>query len=523
MSLRENIDRLVRYCGQYQAHGFMMDERNTDMGFNVELPEEREIRDRIGELRVILFTGEAGDGKSRIIRNLKGLLSENHFTDPCMDFSALAEEEKKALIKTLRQTVDGVREEKLVICANVGVFTQAVLRYDMSLMKELTGGRRDVHNCNFEKRNLAEDEEVFGEIVRVFLTGGKGIDECLSCTEEACPCREDCQYRVNIEKLLSESGTGALRTICDTIYLTGGHITFRELLSMLSYTVTFGQDCRERQKYVEAGGSLEKVAYYNIFEKSGDMLLSKVSKMDPALKKGKHPPDVCTGEQYVPYRRKRFFDAGQDRYTMLNVDYLTEFVDVLEYMDKAPYNYDVVRDRHPVLVRLKKGINKMSSQGRSDAGLVVTDTPLILGSKIRLEFQVMQNVGMVWHRYDVGAAKGSISASRRWNKFYLSYVGRREEGKGRKLISLLIDYQQFRYLMMCSDDFFMNRSELTVEEYAVNTFYRKILREREQAYDAVLIRFDDREDCCDFSLTVHDSEDIFSDANDQTILIRRES
>ncbi|MDE7222552.1 MAG: hypothetical protein K2O34_02070 [Acetatifactor sp.] len=63
MTLQDKVGILVRYCGQYQSHGFMMDERNTDVQFNIELPEEKFIRKNIKELKVILLTGEAGDGK----------------------------------------------------------------------------------------------------------------------------------------------------------------------------------------------------------------------------------------------------------------------------------------------------------------------------------------------------------------------------------------------------------------------------------------------------------------------------
>ena len=89
--LKENIDRIVRYCRQYQAHGYMMDERNLNDRFNVELPEERFIRVNIEKLRLILFTGEAGDGKTRIMRNLKEVLAKHQFGDLCVDFSALTE------------------------------------------------------------------------------------------------------------------------------------------------------------------------------------------------------------------------------------------------------------------------------------------------------------------------------------------------------------------------------------------------------------------------------------------------
>ena len=77
--------------------------------------------------------------------------------------------------------------------------------------------------------------------------------------------------------------------------------------------------------------------------------------------------------------------------------------------------------------------------------------------------------------------------------------------------------------MACSEDYYMNRNELTVEEYAVNTFYRKILQKKEQAYDSIVIRFNDKTDqLCDFSLTVHESEDFFTGEKNRSVRIRRE-
>ena len=126
---------------------------------------------------------------------------------------------------------------------------------------------------------------------------------------------------------------------------------------------------------------------------------------------------------------------------------------------------------------------------------------------------------MIWHRYDIQPGKKNERSSRLWNKFYLSYVSK----KDRKLISLLMDYRQFRYLMLCNDDYFLNRNELTMEEYAVNTFYRKILQERGEAYESVIVRFEDNtREQCDFSLLVHESDDIFSDEKSRSIRIRRE-
>lgn len=520
MTLQENVAKLVRYCAQYQSHGFMMDERNTDDGFNVELREEEQIRARIGNLRVILLTGEAGDGKSRIMRNVEQLLQEYHFSEPCMDFSALTEEEKRELIERLRGVLEGTcGDDKLMISANVGVFTQAVIRYDFSLMEKLTQEREDVYICNFENRNLSEDGQVFERIVRSFLTERGDTAECLSCTDTTCPCYGACYYRTNIEKLLSEPGLAAVRSICNAIYYIGGHVTFRELLSLLSYMVTFGQNCQERKKYLEQGGMGEKLLYYNVFEANADALLHKVSRMDPALKRGAYPEEVSTKEEYISYRRQQFFEEGVDQYAMLNVDYLVEFHQVLQYMNRPPYHYDTVKDKNPILQQLKRGINKLSSGGRSDAGLVITDTPFILGNRIRTEFLGLQDSDMIWHRYEMPMVRDKLEAPRLWNKFYLSFRVKTGE---KKLISLLIDYRQFCYLMLCSEDYFMNKNESTVEEYAVNAFYRKILQETREAYDSIIIRFDEKtENMCDFSLTVHESEDFWTGETERTVLIKR--
>ena len=169
---------------------------------------------------------------------------------------------------------------------------------------------------------------------------------------------------------------------------------------------------------------------------------------------------------------------------------------------------------------LKRGINKMSSQGRSDTGLVVMDTPPIFDGRIRMEFLGLTDVALIWNRYDLRAGRAS-DESRLWNRFCLSYMVNTKEKK--ELISLVIDYRLFRYLMLCSQDYFMNRNALSTEENAVNTFYRKILQQREQIYSSIAIRFEEKsEEICDFSLQVHEEEDFFSGETSRSIRIRKE-
>lgn len=527
MNLKERVERLVRYCGQYQGHGFMIDERNQDESFDIRMPEEREIRLKIEKLKIVLLTGEAGDGKSRLLRNLQPTLKENGFAEPCSDFSALAEEDKAKLIKRMRAVLDGECDEKLFVLANIGIFTQAVLQTDMHMMEQLTDSREDVFVYNFENRNLAEDVEIFQKIIKDFLNYDENMYGC-----EECQWRNRCAYKENIDVLLTEQGTDAIRTICNAIYLTGGHVTFRELLSLLAYMVSFGESCAERQQFqgdplLLGDEAWDKILYYNVFEKNNDLLLNKISCMDPSKKRKEQ--NLCNSVQingkkdYIRWKRKNFFHHEGSKYPLLNVEYLVEFYNALEYMNQPPYNYDTAHDKKPELQALKMGIKKMENRGKDDTGLVITDTPLIFDNQIRTEFMLMQDMSMIWHRYDMKIGKRVEESKRMWNKFYLSYLLKGENSSDRKLISLLIDYKQFKYLMMCSKDYFMNKNELSVEEYAVNTFYRKILQETEQAYDSIVIRFDESlDEVCGFSLMRHTSEDIFAAEQHTMIRIKRE-
>ena len=64
MNIKEKVLELLKYCSSYQGHSYMVDERRTNGGFQVTLPEEEEIIESLDKLRFVLLTGEAGDGKS---------------------------------------------------------------------------------------------------------------------------------------------------------------------------------------------------------------------------------------------------------------------------------------------------------------------------------------------------------------------------------------------------------------------------------------------------------------------------
>lgn len=79
MNVKEKVQELLKYCSSYQGHSYMVDERRIDETFRVVLSEETEIIENLEHLHFILPTGEAGDGKSHLLRSLGQRLSDYRF------------------------------------------------------------------------------------------------------------------------------------------------------------------------------------------------------------------------------------------------------------------------------------------------------------------------------------------------------------------------------------------------------------------------------------------------------------
>ena len=71
MTLHDKVEWLLRYCGQYQSHGYMVDERNLDVKFNVQLPGEMSIRQSMKDIKIIIHTDLQEWERFKIIMNDK--------------------------------------------------------------------------------------------------------------------------------------------------------------------------------------------------------------------------------------------------------------------------------------------------------------------------------------------------------------------------------------------------------------------------------------------------------------------
>lgn len=519
MNIREKVFSLVKYCGGYEGHSSMMDERNVD-DFNIVLPQEQEIKERLPDLKFILLTGEAGDGKTRMLRNLHYILLEYGFK-VIMDFSENDEEQRREIVEKAGALLEGKTGEKYILAANIGIFMKTALKYQPGLIEKLKNGGKAVLVINFERRNLAADERLFREIVREFLS----FDRESPCEDFTCPWYMNCMYQKNMEDLADRGGEG-FRVLCNAVYLTGGHITFRELLSLISYMVTFGQDCDRRRNEEEQ----EKYHYYQVFGIENAPLLQKFCCLDPAKGRARDVnQSYGSREECIGERRKEFFESkdmeAEKKYELLFADYLAEFRKVLRFINStSPYYFSTIEAVEENLTKLKMGLSKITRAGNTNLKMTVADTPSMFDGSIQMEFDMNPDVETVWKRYDLDLKQRDrkLSEAGLENRFFLSYVYQDAQGELQEE-DLLIDYPLFRFLMMAADDYHVDRNGISIEEYAVNAFYRKVLHSMPKAYQKAHVRFGEtkKREFMNFSLELR-QQNSFLFGDSRKVMIEKE-
>jgi len=104
----------------------------------------------------------------------------------------------------------------------------------------------------------------------------------------------------------------------------------------------------------------------------------------------------------------------------------------------------------------------------------------------------------------------------------MSYVYEQEDGQP-GAITLVINYRLFRYLMLADDYYYLSHNSKSIEEYTINTFFRKILKKKKGAYEKMTVRFANKGqgDLCDFSLKLQEKRSLIS-GNNKAIKIKRE-
>ena len=507
MNLKERVNYISKFCGVNHDHSNMIDERQKEISFNIELKEEIEIKNIMSEVNIIILTGEAGDGKSRMLRNIEKDLYNNGF-EIFPDFSALNEEERENIIidieNLLSDESDEPKEKKYIIAANVGIFTKTLLKKNVELLAKLTSSNK-VKIINFQKRNLAkkqnEKDKIFESIIEKFIK--YDIEDCNCNLKFLCPFKE------NLDKLKDPIVIENIRVLCDSLYLMDEHITFRELLSLIAYMATGGEDCKSILKDTNN----KNINYYNVFKSSNDILLKKFSKLDPAQKDRIGDNKIYNLNNrkmsltiYIETKRKYYFEViHEDAYDFLPIDYLSEFREIIKNLHHNPY-YFKARGNNNIFVDVKTGIISLISPQETNLEISFYDTPHRISKEIKTKFNIdINDVELIWNRCDFQFKQGNLSLETENNTFSLScYLSE-------KAVSLNINYTLFKYILSAKNGLYLDKNSDIVEEFGLSDFFRKVLKNNSNAYEKMQVIFCEKDTVyIDFELIKYKDKNIFS-------------
>lgn len=416
--ISDKVNWLLKYCSEYIDHSSQYDERQEENDkFYIDLGVEDYIKSRISGKQLILLTGDAGDGKSRILSNLKKILDETWI--PINDFSEYTSTQKEDLLEDLLNSISN-KSKKYIIAANSGIFVNSIIQQHKYKLLDIMKKEDECLILNFNSRNLALKEPnqsiestVFYKIITEYLDCNN-LERCNNCS-----IYERCPFIYNIRNIIEPSVIESIRILFDTLYLIGLHITFRDLLSAISYFITSAKTCEDIISEDE-----KNYSYYfnNIFSytSNDNKLLSELSKLDVANKdipefdykvfnndikynkieipiEGNDPLDkVRQLKRYLFFKSpEKLLDNYTSLYDYLTVKHVKEFRKLIDDLKKNNYIDSMNSEENLIVSNFELGLNKISNPEQSNAQLVLFDSPPVITKDVRLEYSSKEKLQMI--------------------------------------------------------------------------------------------------------------------------------
>ncbi|MFW7382185.1 MAG: hypothetical protein ACOH5I_25515 [Oligoflexus sp.] len=278
MRWKENnwIKFLEGYC---KGNGQIQDEYvrkiasalRLDEPLEIKFPWQEEILQKFKDpnnLQVIILTGTAGDGKTRLCREIyqevcgtsfseESWNSKSYFSNELStivkDFSELKDEKSKVIGELIEVLKNGFATKQILIAVNDGVFIEALDSYiddanladhkkEAKLLKEIVEDKINIGISNCEKQGLInlinlsklDAKENFKLIFKAILdnSGWNQCKDCIGSIENSCPIYSKYQIFKSRAETIEN-----LANIILLLQLNNQHFTIRELLNLVSNTL----------------------------------------------------------------------------------------------------------------------------------------------------------------------------------------------------------------------------------------------------------------------------------------------
>lgn len=291
--LKEQINPFVDFMHQYDLttadYSKIFDEHTKKIEYSIDTNINQKIIDELSTSpRSIIITGNAGDGKTRICRNVYDQLVETEFEGwpesgieeityndytirIIKDLSELRDEIIVSELKKMQETLQET-EPKLyfLIAANEGKLTHTLVKYpELKSLKDAIIPQFMSPNKEFKE---AEHVKVYNllyassSVYAEKIIEGWNEDENWSICGE-CSSRHKCIINDNHIAMSNKTTRNRMMRMYKSLDMNGKHMTMRELLIHLAYTQTGGMTCRNihEASQSEEIEELAKKSYYENF------------------------------------------------------------------------------------------------------------------------------------------------------------------------------------------------------------------------------------------------------------------
>ena len=293
MNVREQINPFVDFMHQYDLttadYSKIFDEHTKKIEYSIDTNINQKIIDELSNSpRSIIITGNAGDGKTRICRNVYDQLVNEAFDGwpesgieeitykdykirIIKDLSELRDEVIVSELKKMQETLhDSDHKLYFLIAANEGKLTHTLIKYpELKDLKEHVIPQFMSPNKEFKETEqvkvynlLYASSSVYAEKIIEEWNKDVNWDICGTCTS-----RHKCIIYDNHKALSDKVAPKRMMRMYKSLDMNGKHMTMRELLIHLAYTQTGGMTCRNihEASKSEAINELAKKSYYENF------------------------------------------------------------------------------------------------------------------------------------------------------------------------------------------------------------------------------------------------------------------
>lgn len=291
--MQNQINPFVSFMHQYDLttadYSKIFDEHTKKIEYSIDTNINKKIIEELSTSpRSIIITGNAGDGKTRICRNVYDQLVEDEFQGwpesgieeisydnysirIIKDLSELRNEVIVEELKKLQDTLeDDFSNVYFLIAANEGKLTHTLVKYPelhklkniiipqfTSNNKEFTGTKQiKVYNLLYASSSIYAEKIIEG------WNEEENWNICGTCSS-----RTKCIINNNHVAMSNKTTRNRMMRMYKSLDMNSKHMTMRELLIHLAYTQTGGMTCRNIHEASDSASiqALAKKSYYENF------------------------------------------------------------------------------------------------------------------------------------------------------------------------------------------------------------------------------------------------------------------